>query len=353
VTSARQGIVASEMAHANTIDSFEGTVTDRNIISSYVPIYGGVGNIIGVFEIYDDVTTFIAAINRFTYWLVEITVSVAILVNLVLVLIVGRGDRLLQRQHERSLELARNVSRAEAANKSKSEFLANMSHELRTPLNAIIGFSDLILRKTFGPLGDVRYSDYMRDIHDAGQHLLRIINDILDLTKIELGRMSLQNSQTDPKALLGEIARMLAPSLEDRQITLRLDVSAGLPSLMVDGAKLKQSLLNLLSNAIKFSPDNSTVSLSCRSAGHGFYCFTVIDQGIGMAAADIPVALQPFGQIDSSLARKFEGTGLGLSLAKHFCELMGGRLEIASELSQGTTVTITIPDAAFDQRIAS
>jgi signal transduction histidine kinase len=228
-----------------------------------------------------------------------------------------------------------------------------MSHELRTPLNAIIGFSDLILRKTFGPLGDVRYSDYMRDIHDAGTHLLRIINDILDLTKIELGRMPLQNSQADAKALLGEIARMLTPSLEDRQIALRLDVPVGLPPFMVDGAKLKQSLLNLLSNAIKFSPDNSSVSLSCRLASDGFYRFTVIDQGIGMAAADIPIALQPFGQIDSSLARKFEGTGLGLPLAKHFCELMGGSLEIDSELSQGTTVTITIPDAAFDQRIAS
>jgi signal transduction histidine kinase len=251
------------------------------------------------------------------------------------------------------LELTRTAYRAEAANKAKSEFLANMSHELRTPLNAIIGFSELVLRKTFGPLGDSRYGDYVRDIHDAGQHLLGIINNILDLTKIELGRMSLQNGPVDPQELIGEITRMLTPALAERQITLQLDLAEGLPVLVVDGAKLKQSLLNLFSNAIKFSPEGSVVSLSCRWAKPGFYRFVVTDQGIGMAAADIPTALLPFGQIDSSLSRKFEGTGLGLPLAKHFCELMGGGLEIDSEPGRGTRVTITVPDAALGQRIAS
>lgn len=353
VVSARKGIVASEMAHAHTVDAFEGTVTDRDIISSYVPIYDSGGNIVGVFEVYDDVTAFVAAINQFTYWLVGITVSVAILVNLVLILIVGRGDRLLQRQHDRSLELASNAYRADAANKAKSEFLANMSHELRTPLNAIIGFSDLILRKTFGPLGDSRYGDYLQDIRDAGQHLLDIINNILDLTKIELGRMSLQNHPTDPRELISDVERVLAPALKERQIALQLDLAESLPVLTVDGGKLKQALLNLLSNAIKFSPDGGPVTLSCRLDKPDLYRFAVTDRGIGMAAADIPIALQPFGQIDSSLARKFEGTGLGLPLAKHFCELMGGQLEIDSELGQGTTVMIVIPDAPLGRKAAS
>ncbi len=136
-----------------------------------MPIYGGSDNqIIGVFEVYDDVTAFVAGIDHFTVWLIAITIAVAALANGILVLIVGRGDRLLQRQHQQSLELTRNVARAEAANKAKSEFLANMSHELRTPLNAIIGFSDVILQKAFGPLGDARYVGYIGDINVAGQH---------------------------------------------------------------------------------------------------------------------------------------------------------------------------------------
>ncbi|MDY0885047.1 HAMP domain-containing sensor histidine kinase [Dongia soli] len=346
VESARNGVVASEMAHAHTVDAFEGAVTDRDIISSYVPIYGAKdGKVVGVFEVYDDVTVFVTAIDRFTYWLIGLTVAAFAIANGVLILIVGRGDRLLQRQHERSLELTRNVARAEAASKAKSQFLANMSHELRTPLNAIIGFSELIQHKTFGPLGDARYGAYVDDIHAAGRHLLTIINNILDLTKIELGRMPLQNSRTDPTALLREVARMVEPSLRSRNITLHLDIAPILPIFTTDAAKLRQCLINLLSNAIKFSPDGSSVRLSGRQTETGLYCFEVADQGIGMSSEDIPIALAPFGQIDSSLARKFEGTGLGLPLAQRFSELMGGVLSIASEPGHGTTVTITLPDA--------
>jgi signal transduction histidine kinase len=349
VVSARKGVVASEMAHAHTVSAFEGSITDRDVLSSYVPIYGGNdGTVVGVFEVYNDVTAFVAAIDRFTWWLIAITVSVSAIANGILILIVGRGDRLLQRQHERSLELTRNVARAEAASKAKSEFLANMSHELRTPLNAIIGFSDLIRRKTFGPLGDARYGSYVDDIHAAGQHLLTVINNILDLAKIELGRMSLQNTPIDPAGLVQEVARMMTPDLENRSIALHLDVAPGLPVLTTDAVKLRQSLLNLLSNAVKFSPDGSVIDLSCRLVQPGRYRFEVTDRGIGMAATDIPIALSPFGQIDSSLARKFDGTGLGLPLARHFSELMGGSLIVASEVGRGTTVTITIPDRAED-----
>jgi len=346
VISARNGKVASEMAHAHTVDAFEGAVTDRDIISSYVPIYGAKeGKIVGVFEVYDDVTAFMRAIDRFTYWLIGLTVAAFAIANGVLILIVGHGDRLLQRQHERSLELTRNVARAEAASKAKSQFLANMSHELRTPLNAIIGFSELIQHKTFGPLGDARYSTYIDDIHAAGRHLLTIINNILDLTKIELGRMPLQNSRTDPATLVREVARMVDPSAQSRKIALQLEVAPLLPIFTTDAAKLRQCLINLLSNAIKFSPDGSTIRLSCRQTETGLYRFEVADQGIGMSSDDIPIALAPFGQIDSSLSRKFEGTGLGLPLAQRFSELMGGVLSIASEPGQGTTVTITLPDA--------
>jgi signal transduction histidine kinase len=350
VISARKGIVASEFDHANTIDAFEGTITDRDVISSYVPIYGANREVTGVFEVYDDVTSFVAAINHFTIWLVAMTIGVAALANGILIAIVGRGDRLLQRQHEKSLELTRNVARAEAANKAKSEFLANISHELRTPLNAIIGFSDLILQKAFGPLGDARYVSYIGDIHDAGEHLLGIINNILDLTKIELGRMALKNQEAEPRELLRITARMMEPALAGRGITLDIVVPDDVPKLSIDSAKLKQCLLNLLSNAIKFSPDNSRVVLACRRAGPGRFGFSVADQGIGMSAEDIPIALSPFGQVDSSLSRQYEGAGLGLALAQRFSELMGGTLEIDSMLGRGTTVTITVPDAAVAGR---
>lgn len=350
VAAAAKGVVASELVHANTLDAFEGRISDRDVISSYVPIRavssqgiaGAEGPVIGVFEVYDDVTTFTAAINRFTYWLVWITVCSALLVNIVLILIVGRGDRLLQRQHERSLELARSVSRADAANRAKTEFLANMSHELRTPLNAIIGFSDLMLKQTFGALGDKRYTAYINDIRDAGQKLLETIDNMLDLMKIELGRMQVRTEDIRPKDLASEIVRMVEPTAKARQIVLRLDCDGNLPVLATDGPKLRKSLLSLLSNAIKFSPPGSPVILSCQP-DQGGCRFAVIDRGIGMSAEEIPIALSPFRQVDGSLSRKFEGTGLGLPLAKDLVELLGGRLEVTSLPGSGTTVTICLP----------
>jgi hypothetical protein len=287
VISALKGIVASEFDHANTFSAFEGTITDRDIISSYVPIYGDDRQVIGVFEVYDDVTAFVAAIDHFTIWLIGITVGVAALANGILIAIVGRGDRLLQRQHEKSLELTRNVARAEAANKEKSEFLANMSHELRTPLNAIIGFSDLILQKAFGPLGDARYVGYVGDIHDAGEHLLSIINNILDLTKIELGRMVLKNQDVEPANLLRDTARMIEPALAGRDITLEIVTPEDPTPLLVDGAKLKQCLLNLLSQPYhpRLSPvgARSVCLLSGRSGNWHF----------GREYPNCPVALRP------------------------------------------------------------
>jgi len=351
VVAAGKGVVASELVHANTMDAFEGQISDRDIISSYVPIHNVTGQgagsaggmVIGVFEVYADVTAFVTAINRFTFWLITITVGVALIVNLVLVLIVGRGDRLLQRQHAQSLELVRNATRADEANKAKTEFLANMSHELRTPLNAIIGFSDLILKRTFGPLGDTRYGDYVGDIRNAGGQLLGTIDNILDLTKIELGRMPVHPADIRLAELTGEVVRIVEALATARQVAVKLEIGPDLPVVITDGGKLKKSLLNLLSNAVKFSPSGSTVILSCRQLDTALYQFAVIDQGIGMSAEEIPIALSPFRQVDGSLSRKFDGAGLGLPLAKDFCELLGGRFDIQSAPGSGTTVTITLP----------
>jgi signal transduction histidine kinase len=368
VVGAAKGIVASELVHANTMDAFEGQISDRDIISSYVPIranagqatpaaanasqvnegqgasgQGKTGDIIGVFEVYTDVTSFVAAINRFTVWLIAITVGGAVVINLVLVLIVGRGDRLLQRQHERSLELVRSAAHADERNKAKTEFLANMSHELRTPLNAIIGFSDLMLKQTFGPLGDARYGGYVSDIHEAGGQLLGTVDNILDLAKIELGRMELHISDVRLADVVNEVVRSVAPFAAEHEVDIASELPEDLPVLVTDPGKLRKCLVNLMSNAVKFSPLGGTVILSCHRLEAGWCQFAVIDHGIGMSPEEIPVALSAFRQVDGSLARKFGGAGLGLPLAKALSALLGGRLEIESAAGSGTTVTVMLP----------
>jgi PAS domain S-box-containing protein len=229
---------------------------------------------------------------------------------------------------------------AEAANVAKSQFLANMSHELRTPLNAIIGFSEVISSALFGPL-DARYRDYAQDIHGSGHHLLRVINDLLDLSKVEAGRLELHDLPVRVDTLFETCRRMVS----DRAAAAGIDLDFRTNDLAVnvDQLRLEQVLLNLVSNAVKFTPTGGRVSVSASLALSGETTISVVDTGIGMAADDIPRALQPFGQIDNSLARPHGGTGLGLPLAQRLVELHGGTMALDSELGKGTTVTIVLP----------
>jgi PAS domain S-box-containing protein len=232
---------------------------------------------------------------------------------------------------------------AEIANRTKSEFLANMSHELRTPLNAIIGFSDIIKDERLGPIGSTKYRDYADDINESGQHLLALINTILDLSKIESGSDELREESIDISAIAHSISRLLMGLAQKNNIKLELDVPGDLPLLHADERKVKQILLNLLSNAIKFTPSGGTVTLKIWSRAKSGYIFQVIDTGIGIAFENIPRALAPFQQIDSGLNRQHEGTGLGLPLAKSLVELHGGYLDLQSEVGVGTTVTVRFP----------
>ncbi len=232
-------------------------------------------------------------------------------------------------------------TRAEVANRAKSEFLANMSHELRTPLNAILGFSDIIAGRLFGDGAQERYSGYAADIHTSGAHLLAIINDILDLSKIEAGHTTLEDGDVPLAHIVREALTLLGGKADP--IDLRLDLPEPSPVLCVDERKIVQILINLLSNACKFTPAGGRVTLSAIASPDGGLAIAVRDTGIGIAADDIEKVLSPFGQVESAFSRKHHGTGLGLPLAKSLIALHGGALTLESIAGQGTTVTIRLP----------
>ncbi len=235
------------------------------------------------------------------------------------------------------------MEEAGVANRAKSEFLANMSHELRTPLNAIIGFSEIIKDERLGPVGSAKYRDYADDISESGQHLLALINDILDLSKIESGTDELHEENIEISETANAIMKLVMGIARTGNVELELDVSDDIPMLRADEHKVKQILLNLLSNAIKFTPGGGKVTLKIWSRAESGYVFQVIDTGIGIAFEDIPKALARFQQIDSGLDRKHEGTGLGLPLTKSLVEMHGGSLDLQSQIGVGTTVTVRFP----------
>jgi signal transduction histidine kinase len=229
----------------------------------------------------------------------------------------------------------------EIANQHKSEFLANMSHELRTPLNAIIGFSEVLLERLFGELND-KQDDYLKDIHSSGKHLLSLINDILDLSKIEAGRMDLEASTFNVALALSNALTLIRERAQRHGIALRQEVDPELGDIVADERKFKQILLNLLSNAVKFTPDGGCIDVSAR-LDDGQAVIAVRDTGVGIAAADQAGVFEAFRQVGSDYTKKHEGTGLGLALTRKFVELHGGKIRVDSEPGKGSTFTFTIP----------
>jgi len=229
------------------------------------------------------------------------------------------------------------------ANAAKSQFLANMSHELRTPLNAVIGFSEIIRDQSLGPQAMANYREYANDIHAAGEHLLRIINDVLDISKIEAGRLELHESETDIRAIVKSGVKLMTQSAFETGIALEAEVPDDLPLVMADELRLRQALMNLLSNALKFSDRGGTVTVAAGLRPDGAMAISVADTGIGMSESEITTALQPFRQVANSLSRTQNGIGVGLSLVDGIVGLHGGKLELASTPARGTTVTVVLP----------
>jgi signal transduction histidine kinase len=234
-------------------------------------------------------------------------------------------------------------AQAELANRSKSEFLANMSHELRTPLNAIIGFSEILSGEHLGAMSNARYLEYSHDIHSSGLHLLSIINDVLDMSKIEAGKLEIHEDEVAVGPLLASVARMVSERARETRVELAVaPPDAGL-TIWADERAMKQCLLNLLSNAVKFSDAGGHVSASAGLDPDGRAVFTIADDGIGMSPEDLERALQPFGQAKSATTRAYGGTGLGLPITKGLVEAHGGRLEIESRLGHGTRIRVVFP----------
>jgi PAS domain S-box-containing protein len=244
-------------------------------------------------------------------------------------------------EREQSILAAKEA--AEQANRAKAQFLANMSHELRTPLNAIIGFSDMMTGAAHGPLGAVAYGQYATDINSSARHLLAIINDILEIAKIEAGRLNLVEEETSVCDLCGIALRLVKERAEQCSVRLSIEAPPNLPNVIIDQRAMRQVLLNLLSNAVKFTKPGGEVTLRAQLAMDGDLMLQVCDTGIGMREDDLNRVLQPFVQVETELGRKFEGTGLGLSLSKQLIELHGGRLGIVSKPDFGTTVSVYLP----------
>lgn len=350
---AMAGSVASQVVEDASIKTPTGQEIRGTVVQTIIPIMpesyssviaGAQAEPEGFIEVVYDISSQWKELTAFQFWVTTGIIVLFVVLLATLLLVAKRAESIISTQHEANVELAATAAKAEAESRQKSQFLANVSHELRTPLNAIIGFSEIIKNQVMGALGNDQYMNYINDIHSSGVHLLSLINDILDFSKAEAGKLELQLSELDATKLIQNCMRLVSPRAEQAKVNLETSLPKEHFIITGDAKKLKQVLLNLLSNSVKFTPENGTVKVTAwQNVMDDSISIEVQDSGIGISPKDISRAMSPFGQVDSKLSRKYEGTGLGLPLTKKFVEIMGGTFKIESELNVGTTITITIP----------
>lgn len=318
---------------------------EKSFISSYIPIIDssmGKFNIEGVMEITTDITE---QWDNITYLEKRIFVAFVIIFLVFFIIVMyntNYAQRIINKQFETNRALEEAKTRAEMESSAKTDFLANISHELRTPLNAIIGFSEIIIAETYGKLESKQYQDYIFDINNSGKHLLSVINDILDFSKASADKLKVDKMDLDLNKLAAASMRFVKPRADEASVQLIADLPKDHVIIYADPKRLKQALLNLLSNSVKFTPTEGSVTLAIKqNTAKKLVYISVTDTGIGMSDQDIPKALSSFGQVDNTLSRKYEGTGLGLPLTKKLIELMDGKFDLQSTPGVGTTVTIT------------
>ncbi len=316
-----------------------------NVVRSFIPIrVQEGGDIVTVLELYHNITPFWKKpLTIFVVFIAAAAVFFMVIFGYMYYLAV-KYEQEFTRQYEANRDLESAKESAEKENRSKSQFLANISHELRTPLNAIIGFSEIVKDEVMGPLNNQQYKEYITDIHLSGVHLLSLINDILDYSKADAGKLTLEKEDVDVTKIMKNSLRLVSPRADEAGVVLVAEIPNEHVIINTDGKRLKQALLNLFSNAVKFTSEGGTVTLyAWKNVSENTFIMEVKDTGVGIAPKDISKVMATFGQVENKLSRRYEGTGLGLPLTKKLVELMGGKLEIQSEEGVGTVVSIIIP----------
>jgi signal transduction histidine kinase len=332
------GMAHSAVEFGEDFVGADGEVFFRDAVASYLPLSYG-DEVIGVFEIYSDYALVLALANAYFPQVAALVLGACLLLYLSVLLFVWRAQRSLSAARD---ELATARSRADAANLAKSRFLANMSHELRTPLNAILGFSEVLAGERFGPIGTPKYREYASDILLSGQHLRSLIDDVLDMAKIEAGGVEVDPQTFDLGILTAEVGRIIQGRTDNAGQHFGVDLPDQPVWIESDPRLVRQVLLNLLSNATKFTPAGGEVRLTLTHGARNV-CLSVADTGIGMSAEELATACQPFGQTDRGKAQSHAGTGLGLAICQSLVRLLGGELAIDSTPEHGTEVRFQLP----------
>lgn len=343
LVSARNGTVTSVLEHRDAFTALNGPVKNRNVLSSYVPIVGDGGKIEGIFEIYADVTEPMAQARNSAMLQLAIVGLAFLVVFEMGVQLLRRRDRTIAEIHAEQLRLTEAAVAAEEANRTKSALLANMSHELRTPLNAVIGFTETMRMQPFGPIGSAKYVTYLEDIWRSGRHLLGIVDNVLEMARIDNGTAKLQITGVPVSELIAHAVRDVEAGSLEPLAPIRTHGLRAPMTVLVDERRMRQVLVQLLGNARKFTPPHGSIEISTRQNREGNLEFTVTDTGIGMAPEDVEASLLPFGRMDAPYAQAARGTQLGLPLARKLMELHGGTITVQSVLGKGTSVTATLP----------